>query len=136
MLTSTKIGSLVGAALDLVDVHYGFARHEYYLNDHQIQEYKKFSYGDWIQTFLTLMLIKVSICLLLLRVSPNKRIVRPIQTLMMFLILSNLVLSLLWIFQCIPVDGAWDLERQKTAKCLTQGQIQRVLISQASRCLV
>ena len=79
------------------------------------------------------MITKVSICLLLLRISPNKRIERPIQGLVAFLVLSNIVLSLVWILQCIPVDGAWDAKRQKTARCFTQGQVQRVLISQASR---
>ncbi len=131
----TKLGTLIGAVLDFIYVHYGLGRHEYYLTDHQIQEYKKFSYGDWIQTFFTLMATKVSICLLLLRISPNKRIIRPIQSLVVFLILSNVVLSLLWIFQCIPVDGAWDVQKQKTAQCLSRGQVQRVIISQASRFL-
>lgn len=127
-----KLGTLVGAVLDFTYVHYGLGRDEYYLNDHQIQEYKKFAYEVWIQTFFTLMTTKVSICLLLLRISPNKRIVRPVQSLVAFLILSNVVLSLLWIFQCIPVDGAWDARKQQTAKCFTQGQVQRVIISQAS----
>ena len=75
------------------------------------------------------MATKVSICLLLLRISPSKRIERPIQSLMAFLILSNVVLSLVWIFQCIPVDGAWIA---KEAKCYTQGQLQKVIMSQAS----
>ena len=132
-LTERKLGSTIGVGLDFPELHYGFGRHEYYLNDHQIQEFKKYIYGEWIQTFFTLMATKVSICLLLLRISPNKRIIRPIQSLVAFLVLSNVVLSLVWIFQCIPVDGAWDAKSQKTAKCYTQGQIQRVIISQASR---
>lgn len=68
------------------------------------------------------MLTEVSICLLLLRISPNKRIIRPIQSLVFFLVVSNIVLSLLWILQCIPVDGAWDTNKQK-----------RIIISQAIR---
>ncbi|CAF9936397.1 MAG: hypothetical protein ALECFALPRED_006841 [Alectoria fallacina] len=125
------LGSAVGVGLDFPELHYGFGRHEYYLNDHQIQEFKKYIFGEWIQTFFTLMFTKVSICLLLLRISPNKRIIRPIQSLVAFLVLSNVVLSLVWILQCIPVDGAWDAKKQKTAKCFTQGQVQRVIISQA-----
>lgn len=125
------VGSLIGAGLDFPEIHNGFGRHEYYLNDHQIQEFKKYTYGEWLQTFFTLMFTKVSICLLLLRISPSKRIIRPIQGLVVFLILSNVVLSLVWILQCIPVDGAWDATRQKTTKCFTQGQVQRIIISQA-----
>ena len=53
-----------------------------------------------------------------------------------FLILSNIVLSLVWILQCNPVDAAWDCEKRQTAKCFTQGQVQRVIMSQASKLLV
>ena len=133
MLIKAKLGSIVGVALDFPEIHDGFGRHEYYLTEHQIQEFKKYIYGEWLQTFFTLMVTKVSICLLLLRIAPNKRMIRPIQSLVVFLILSNVVLSLLWILQCIPVDGAWDPVKQKTAKCFTEGQIQRIIISQASR---
>ena len=128
-----KLTSLLGGILDFIYIHYGFGRHQYYLTDHQFQEYKKFSYGDWIQTFFTLMMTKVSICLLLLRISPNKNIVRPVQSLIGFLVLSNVVLTLLFICQCNPVDGAWDAKKQKIAKCFTQGQVQRIIMSQASK---
>ena len=128
-----KLGSIIGGGLDVPEIRNGFGRHQYYLTDHQIQEFKKYTYGEWLQTFFTLMATKVSICLLLLRISPNKRIVRPIQSLIVFLVLSNVVLSLVWILQCIPVDAAWVATKQKSAKCFTQGQLQRVIISQASK---
>ena len=131
-----QLGSIVGAGLDFPEIHYGFGRHQYYLTDHQLQEFMKYTFGEWIQTFFTLMATKVSICLLLLRISPNQRIIRPIQSLVAFLILSNVVLSLVWIFQCIPVDAAWDKSKRKTAKCFSQGQLQRIIISQASMLLV
>jgi len=118
--------------LDFPEVHEGYGRHQYYLNDHQIREFKKYGYGEWIQTFFTLMFTKISICLLLLRISPNKKIIRPIQGIIAFLVVSNVVLSLLYILQCIPVDAAWDAERKKTAKCFSDGQVQRIIISQAS----
>ena len=101
-----------------------------------MQEFMKYTFGEWIQTFFTLMATKVSICLLLLRISPNQRIIRPIQSLVAFLVLSNIVLSLVWIFQCIPVDAAWDDSKRKTAKCFSRGQLQRIIISQASKLLV
>ena len=132
MLIRTKLGSIVGAGLDAPEFHYGLGRHQWYLTDYQFKEFQKYTFGEWIQTFFTLMATKVSVCLMLLRISPNRRINRPIQSLVGFLILSNIVLSLVWIFQCIPVDAAWDCKKQETAKCYTQGQLQRVIISQAS----
>lgn len=126
-----KIGTIIGAGLDFPEIHYGYGRHEYYLNDHQIQEFQKYGYGEWIQTFFTLMFTKVSICLLLLRISPNKKIIRPIQGMVTVLIVSNIILSLLYILQCIPVYAAWDAMKKKTAKCFSKGQVQRIIISQA-----
>ena len=130
-LTCMKLGTIVGMGIDFPEIHNGYGRHEYYLTDHQIQEFAKYGYGEWIQTFFTLMWTKVSICLLLLRISPNKMIRRPVQGVIVVLILSNVTLSLLYILQCIPVDAAWDKQKKKTAKCFSKGQVQRIIISQA-----
>ncbi len=126
-----KLGSIVGAGLVFPEVHYGFGRHTHYLTDHQSQEFMKYTFGEWIQTFFTLMATKVSICLLLLRISPTRRIDRPIQGLVAFLILTNVVLSLVWIFQCTPVDLAWIYPKKEPEKCFLKGQIQRIIMSQA-----
>lgn len=139
LLTSTKLGSLIGAGLVVPEIRNGFGRHWQYLPNDQRQEYMRYTFGEWIQTFFTLMATKVSVCLLLLRISPNIRIIRPIQSLVAFLILSNIVLSLVWIFQCIPVHNAWDCNAEektfceRPTKCFSQGQVQRVIISQASK---
>jgi len=93
----------------------------------------KLGYGDWIQTFWTLAITKVSICLLLLRISPSKRIVWPIRSLIFVLILSNIIVCLLWILQCIPLDAAWNAEKKKAAKCFTQGQLQRIIMTHSSK---
>lgn len=141
LLTSTKLGSLIGAGLVVPEIRDGFGRHWQYLTTAQRQEFMRYTFGEWIQTFFTLMITKVSVCLLLLRISPNIHIIRPIQCLVAFLILSNIVLSLVWIFQCIPVHEVWNCDSRETtyckrptrAKCFSQGQVQRVIISQASK---
>jgi len=79
------------------------------------------------------MFTKVSVCLLLLRISPSARIIRPIQGLVFFLVVSNIVLSILWIFQCFPVDAAWDATKRQDASCFDKGQLQRIIMSQASK---
>ncbi|KAI4130902.1 MAG: hypothetical protein LQ338_001499 [Usnochroma carphineum] len=48
-------GTLIGMALDFVEVHYGYGRHKYYLTPHQLQEFLKYTWGEWIQTFATLI---------------------------------------------------------------------------------
>ena len=54
------------------------------------------------------MCTKVSICFFLLRIPVHKRYIIPLQLSITVLILSNLILTLLWIFQCWPVQAYWD----------------------------
>lgn len=123
------IGIIIGCGLVVVEVHYGFGRHKYYLTKWQFIEFSKYSYGEWIQTFQTLMFNKLSICFLLLRIPVEKRYIRPIQGAIVFLIVTNIVLTLLWIFQCNPIAGSWN--KQTPATCFTEAQLQRIIISQA-----
>ena len=95
-------------ALDFVEVHYGFGRHQNYLTAYQLREIQKYTYGEWLQTFATLMWIKVSVCLFLLRTLSERYLMRPLQGALVFLVLSNVVLTLLWEFRCRPIAGVWD----------------------------
>lgn len=122
-------GAIIGCALVVVQVHYGYGRHQYYLTEWQYIEFSKYAYGEWIQTFQTLMFTKLSICFFLLRIPVEKHFVRPIQLAIVFLIVTNIVLTLLWIFQCNPIAGAWN--ENIPSKCFTDAQLLRIIISQA-----
>ena len=126
-----QFGTTIGAALDFVEVHYGFGRHKYYLSPHELREFKKYTYGEWIQTFATLMWTKVSICLFLLRIPLNKYLIRPLQAALAFLILSNVVLTILWIVQCRPIAAVWDDSIHGT--CFSKHQIESIIFVQASK---
>ncbi|KAL8989785.1 MAG: hypothetical protein Q9169_008280 [Polycauliona sp. 2 TL-2023] len=128
-IVAATIGNIIGLALALVQVHYGFGRHKFYLDDWQFIEFTKYSYGEWIQGFQTLTLTKLSICILLLRIPVEKHLIRPIQGAMAFLIITNIVLTLLWIFQCNPIAGSWN--KMTPATCFTDAQLLRIIISQA-----
>ncbi|KAL8775494.1 MAG: hypothetical protein Q9194_003713 [Teloschistes cf. exilis] len=125
------LGTIIGAALDFVEVHFGFGRPSWYLTDHQIREFLKYTYGEWIQTFASLMWTKISICLFLMRIPVSKAYIRPLQAGIVILVVSNVVLTLLWILQCSPIAAAWDLELKKDSKCFSKGQLQRIIIAQA-----
>ena len=118
-------------ALDFVEVHYGFGRHKVFLTPHQLQEFQKYTFGEWIQTFATLMWTKVSICLFLLRIPVQKHFIRPLQVALVMLILSNVVLTILWIVQCRPVAAAWD--DSIDAKCFSKRQKESIIFAQASK---
>lgn len=128
------IGTLIGSALDFVEVHYGFGRHYACLSEWQQQEFGKYVYGEWIQTFASLMWTKVSICLFLLRIPIRKVFIRPLQASVVILILSNIILTLLWILQCRPVHAAWN--KNVHGQCFSRGQLQRVIMAQAIISLV
>ena len=131
MLTEYQLGTVIGAALDFVEVHYGFGMHQNCLTAHQLLEFQKYVYGEWIQTFASLMWTKVSICLFLLRIPITKRLTRPLQWGVVALILSNVVLTLCWILQCRPIRAAWDTTIK--GQCFSRGQKQRVVLAQARR---
>ena len=118
-------------ALDFVEVHYGFGRHKVFLTPHQLQEFQKYTFGEWIQTFATLMWTKVSICLFLLRIPVQKHFIRPLQAALVFLVLSNVVLTILWILQCRPVAAAWNDSIDGT--CFSKRQKESIIFAQASR---
>ena len=122
-------GIFISSALVIVEVHYGFGRHKADLTKWQWIEFMKYSYGEWIQTFQTLMFNKISICFFLLRIPVEKHLIRPIQVAIVALIVSNIVLTLLWIFQCNPIASAWN--KETPGSCFTDGQLQRIIISQA-----
>lgn len=124
------LGHPIGTALVTVQISYGFGRPAYYMTPHQFQEFSKYSYGEWLQTFATLMFTKVSICLFLLRITITKGFIRPLQAAVAILVVSNVVLSLLWIFQCTPhLDKAWN--DKMPGQCFSKGQLERIIISQA-----
>lgn len=130
-MTKQQAGIAIGAALVSAEVRYGFGMHQNCLNAHQLQEFQKYVYGEWIQTFASLMWTKVSICLFLLRIPITKRLIRPLQLGVVVLILSNVVLTLCWILQCRPLDAAWNTTIK--GQCLSRGQKQRIILAQASR---
>ena len=121
------LGTTIGAGLDFKEIHLGFGKHQQFLSQDNLLEFKKYTYGEWIQTFATLMWTKVSICLFLLRI-PNSRPLRvPLQWAVAFLLFSNTILTTLWIMQCQPLHAAWDGE----GTCMSRGGLQGIVLAQA-----
>ena len=123
------LGVIISAGLVIAEVHYGFGQHRAELTQWQYIEFMKYSYGEWIQTFQTLMFTKISICLFLLRIPVEKYLLRPIQVAVAALIVSNIILTLLWIFQCNPIATAWN--KTTPGHCFTDAQLLEIIMSQA-----
>ena len=122
---------MIGSGLDFAEIGYGFGRHQYFISQHQFQEYLKYSYGEWIQTFATLTWTKISISIFLLRIPVSKLFIRPLQAAIVILVVTNIVITLLWIFQCRPIHKVWNGDIP--GQCFSLGQLQRIIISQASK---
>ncbi|KAL8962567.1 MAG: hypothetical protein Q9193_001049, partial [Seirophora villosa] len=123
------LGHIVGLVMVFIQIHYGFGLHRRDLTTRQYTQFQKYSYAEWIQTFQTLMFTKLSICFLLLRIPVQNYLKRPIQGSVAVLVVTNIVLTLLWILQCNPAAGAWN--KEIPAKCFTDAQLLRIIISQA-----
>lgn len=67
----------------------------------------------------------------MLRIPVEKWLIRPLQIALIALIMSNVVLTLLWIFQCRPIAGAWD--KSKNASCFSKFQKEAIIFAQASK---
>lgn len=127
MLTIRQLGTTIGAGLDFVEVSYGFGKHQQFLTAYHLQEFRKYTYGEWIQTFATLMWTKVSICLFLMRIPHSKVLLRPLQWAVAFLLFSNTILTVMWIMQCQPLHAAWDNQ----GICLNRGAKEGIILAQA-----
>lgn len=107
---------------------YGLGRHKYYLTDYSVKEFRKYDFLDWIQSFITLAVSKISICLLLLRLSKFNKSKVALQALIGFLVATHLPLVFLYIFQCSPVSKAWNTDLE--GKCFSKDAVLRILIAQ------
>ncbi|KAI4202415.1 MAG: hypothetical protein LQ348_001507 [Seirophora lacunosa] len=128
-IVCATLGHIFGLVVVFIQVHYGFGLHGSDLTTRQYTQFGKYSYAEWIQTFQTLMFTKLSICFLLLRIPIQNYLKRPIQGAVAVLVVTNIVLTLLWILQCNPAAGAWN--KEIPAKCFTDAQLLRIIISQA-----
>lgn len=58
-LTAKQLGTTIGAGLDFVEVNYGFGKHQQFLSPHNLQEFRKYTYGEWVCIFRILLELSV-----------------------------------------------------------------------------
>ena len=125
----SQAGVLVGAGLNFVMVYdYGLGRHQYYLDPQTFQHFRKYQYGQWVQFIWTVTATQMSVCLLLIRFRISRQLQKPLWYMLGIILLSNLILVLLWIFQCTPVRLTW--RRTREGRCFSDSQIQGIILAQ------
>ena len=121
----------MGAGLITAEVLNGLGRHEYYLTPAQRRLFQVLGWADWIQTFITLALMKVSICLFLLRIVNTKYVVRGMYALISFVTLFTAVFVFLFLGVCRPLKAYWDVGVDGV--CLSNHQVESIVIAQGGK---
>ena len=109
----------------------GLGRHEYYLTPSQRRNFKIIGWVDWMQTFITLMFTKISICLFLLRIVDSRKIRIPIYALIGCLITFTTISVCLFLGVCRPLNAYWDVGVDEF--CLSDHQLESVVFAQGSK---
>lgn len=123
--------SIFGAGLITTEVLNGLGRHEYYLTSAQRRLFQVIGWADWIQTFITLALMKISICLFLLRIVDTKQVVRGMYALITCITLFTAVSIFLFLGICRPLRAYWDVG--VNGVCLSNHQVESVVLAQGSK---
>ena len=134
VLTGSQLTNAVGMGFYVCMVLYGLGRHKYYLSHYDFKMFLKWDYLDWLQAILTLAISKISICLLLLRLSQFSKLKRGLYWLVAFIVATHLPLLVLLIVQCRPLEKAWNVIVD--GRCLSKDMIANILIAQGGMSLL
>lgn len=121
----------MGAGLITAEViEGGLGRHGYYLQSSQLRIFAAMGWADWIQTFITLMFTKISICLFLLRIVDGRKIRMGIYLLIGFLVLFTTISTCLFLGICRPLKAHWNVGIEGV--CLSDKMIENIVMAQGS----
>ena len=109
----------------------GLGRHEYYLTAAQRRLFQVIGWADWIQTFITLALMKISICLFLLRIGYTRQVARAMYALIAYITIFTAVSVFLFLGVCRPLRAYWDVGVDGV--CLSKHQVESIVLAQGSR---
>ena len=133
-LVSEQMINAVGMGFVMLEVDYGLGRHVKYLPLDHYEGFLKYNYLDWIQVFITLALSKIAICLFLLRISKFERWRWFLFGLIGFLVVTHVPLTLLYMFQCIPIQKIWQsAQGPVSGHCMSKKATERVIIVQGGK---
>lgn len=106
----------------------GLGRHSYYLQPSQRRIFAALGWTDWIQTFITLMFTKISICLFLLRIVDSRKVRIAMYSLIGCLVLFTTIFVCLFLAICRPLKAYWNTGMD--AVCLSDKQFENIIIAQ------
>ena len=131
---SVQMVNAIGMGFVMLEVDYGLGRHVRFLPRDHYEGFLKYNFLDWIQVFVTLALSKISICLFLLRISKFERWRWFLFGLIGFLVVTHVPLTLLYMFQCIPLQKNWQtVQGAVPGHCMSKKAVQKIIIVQGGK---
>ena len=127
----TMISNLVGLGFVSKEVADGLGRHMYYLTPGQIKNFVIIGWLDWMQTFITIMFCKISICMFLLRIKNTRANCWFMYTMIACNVIVTTVVVGLFIGICSPPNAYWIVG--KDGRCMSNTRLMAVVISQGSK---
>jgi hypothetical protein len=121
----------MGSGFVTTGVINGLGRHAYFLTPTQQKNVEALGWTDFVQIFITCMLIKVSICLFLLRIVNTRTVTRAMYALIAAMVSFSMISVFLLLGICRPLGAWWSVSVQGT--CLSKHQFMNIIIAHGSR---
>lgn len=98
---------------------HGLGRHITAIGMEDLQQLSKWQFFHSFLIIITAALVKISICLLLLRLVTHRAYVWSLWFILGFIAVYNTICVGTIVFACIPVAASWDPALHATAKCFS-----------------
>lgn len=128
----TMISNLVGLGFVTTEVANGLGHHMYYLTANQRRRFAIIGWLDWMQTFITIMFCKISICMFLLRIKNTRWNIRFMYALIAANVVVTTVAVGLFIGICSPPAAYWTIGLN--GRCFSNERVMAIVIFQGSEC--
>ncbi|KXT12387.1 hypothetical protein AC579_1709 [Pseudocercospora musae] len=113
--------------------HHGVGRHVQCISPSDYQEFAKWQWPHSLVVMWGVILVKISIALFLMRlVPPGKKWKSLLWVVIVFLICFMLACSGTLIWQCVPIDAAWDFSKKATANCFSNNTFSAIGLTNSS----
>ncbi|KAK3110189.1 hypothetical protein LTR53_015777 [Teratosphaeriaceae sp. CCFEE 6253] len=107
---AAAILSIALSTLSIVAVKHGKGRHAHYLRKEEIAKISELSWVVQIVLFCALCLVKISVCLLVLRIKNTRPLRRFLYGVMALLVVTTVIPIIALCIECRPLQGFWHRE--------------------------
>jgi len=104
----TTILAVARMSIQIVSVRHGNGKHREFVSDHDYKMINKLTWATQVLLFPTICLMKVSICILILRIKDTRILRWIVGIIITGLVLTNLECLLVLLAECSPLDAYWN----------------------------